>query len=218
MCLWVIRETSPCGPDILCNEKECEQSEFNALKSTKKINLPQSFRSVEGWKGLFHIGTTRQRAQSHREVCSLKWTCNGRVFIFSSFFFFGVVWPTPPGGRTSGRLGRASWETSVVLLTDFTWPDWAVAPLHMLQSPRQRPEGNHLLASKLLTPTHNYMQGATPPHPSPSHSSTSTSPQTHPFQNVIKWNRITQHAFSSRRKDCGWRLDSLHLAWRAEMH
>lgn len=66
------------------------------------------------------------------------------------FVFF--VWPKPPGERTSGRLGRPSREASVVLLTDFTWPDWAVVPLHMLQSPQQCPEGAHLLLPlKLLT-------------------------------------------------------------------
>lgn len=58
----------------------------------------------------------------------------------------------PSGRRASGTLGRPSRETSVVLLTDFTWPDWAVILLHMLQSPRRCPEGDHLLHLKLPNP------------------------------------------------------------------
>lgn len=71
------------------------------------INRVQLY-SVSHWNGLFHIQTTKQRPQSHHGVCGLKWTC-----VWG--FFRGAVCPTPlGGGRTSGRLGRPSWKTSVV--------------------------------------------------------------------------------------------------------
>lgn len=58
MCLWVMKETARCGPDILSDE-------FKALKSTQ-----YQFGSVilECVRQLFQVQTTKQGPQSHYRV------------------------------------------------------------------------------------------------------------------------------------------------------
>lgn len=112
MCLWVIRETSRCGPDILSDERKCDPAAFAALKSTKHQFGSAVLECVKLKWTLISKPQKRHKPQSHHQVCGLKWACTG---------FFRAVWPISPGRRMSGRLGRPSWETSVVLRLHVTW-------------------------------------------------------------------------------------------------
>ena len=116
-------------------------SYFKALKSTR-------YQFRVWWKT--NVCKDKTKKKSWSKVYGLKWTCVGFLGLSVSRATQGA-W-IPSGRRASGTLGRPSRETSVVLLTDFTWPDWAVILLHMLQSPRRCPEGDHLLHLKLPNP------------------------------------------------------------------
>ncbi len=188
MCLWVIRETSRCGPDILSDERKCDPSAFTAFSALKSTKHQFGSAVLECVKLKWTLISKPQNVTSHKVITkSVAWSERVRGF--------RAVWPISPGGRMSGRLGRPSWETSVVLLTDFTWPDWAVIPLHMLQSPQQCLKGDHLLPLKLLTPpqctitnTHTHTHTHTRDH-----VSLLPPTQSQSLHNVIMWNHIPWH-------------------------
>lgn len=84
MCLWVTRETSQRGPDILGDERECEHEEFKAFK-IKLISVWFSRSFYHAANGASHIQD--RQTEAAKSFRSVRLEVNMRCLFF---FFWGV--------------------------------------------------------------------------------------------------------------------------------
>lgn len=105
MCLWVTRETSQRGPDILSDEGECEHEEFKAFK-IKLISVWFSRSFYHAANGASHIQD--RQTEAVKSFWSVRLEVNMQWLFF---FFLGVhVWQIRP--TILENVCGYSWPTS----------------------------------------------------------------------------------------------------------
>lgn len=226
MCLWVMKETSQRGPVILGYERERQHEEFKAFP-TKLISL---------WLG---CSLQRRSERSLPRSVLPNWSCQVTLelvawsehAVCSLFSWGGCRVDVPPDPPFTLPWGAHVWRIRPTILeivcglplTDFTWPDWAAAPLHMLQSTRRCPRGDRPLRFRVSDP-HLPQQPPTfpPPHPTPNtaHSLT-TSTSLHDGINRGHWRTLHFTLESDLRTSSkglsAWR-EGINMRWNSMSH
>lgn len=162
MCLWVMREISQRGPDILGNERECEHEEFKAFKiKLILVWFSRSFYQAANWAS--HIQD--RQTEAAKSFQSVRLEVNMRCFFFF-FFWVGAVYHFNPwkGG------GLHVWQIRPTILENvcgYSWPtshDLIEQPSRFICS-SQHGDAHRAITSSLLNHWH-------PPTPSTSLCST----------------------------------------------